>query len=293
MLEDKYGPIHIDGTPSNEPCFLLRAQDSFADATWSPVTGCTKVSAGCTNCYAERVFPRTAHGQRVPVNSSAGITDRDPDPARAGEFRQREFTDVRTHPERLDQPLHWKKPRRIFVNSMSDLFHEDVPESFISAVFMAMSRAHWHEFQILTKRAERMRVIVSKWLADGVTWREGSTGILRNVWLGVSCEDQPTADERIPLLLQTPAAVRLISYEPALSYVDFSKWLYHPIHEEQAQRGVCLSSSSERGLRNSAGWNNMAGEEARMGQMAADGSEPPVQESARGARLRGILPNQD
>src|SRR3990167_1211319 len=95
-------------------------------ATWNPVTGCTKVSPGCKNCYAERVFPRTAHGQTVMDKTKVQPPET--------YLRPRRFTDVRCHPDRLEQPLHWKKPRKVFVNSMSDLFHEDVPFEFIDKV---------------------------------------------------------------------------------------------------------------------------------------------------------------
>src|SRR5262245_60057897 len=101
----------------------------WTDATWNPVSGCSKVSQGCKNCYAERMFPRSYPG--------------------------REFTDVRTHPERLEQPLRWKTPRLIFVNSMSDLFHGAVPDDFLDQVFAVMALAPQHSFQVLTKRPER------------------------------------------------------------------------------------------------------------------------------------------
>ena len=177
----------------------------WTDATWNPVTGCTKVSQGCKNCYAERLFPRV-YGREI-IGSL--LTDE------TGISRRREFTDVRLHYARLDHPLHWKKPRRIFVNSMSDLFHEDIPRDFIDAVWSTMAEAKWHIFQILTKRPERMLAFMEDrkrkgWKADWL-----------NIWLGVSVEDQATADERIPLLLQTAAAVRFVSYEPALGPVDF------------------------------------------------------------------------
>lgn len=168
----------------------------WTDETWNPVTGCTKVSQGCKHCYAERIFARPYPG--------------------------RKFTDVRTHPERLDQPLGWLKPRRVFVNSMSDLFHEDVPDEFIDKVWGAMANAPNHTFQVLTKRPARMLawtggVDAGKWPMWLLPWP------LPNVWLGVSVEDQATADERIPLLLQTPAAVRFVSYEPALAPVNFTR----------------------------------------------------------------------
>lgn len=187
----------------------------WTDATWNPVTGCTKVSHGCKNCYAERDWNRMVH---LPA------------------YKGRAFTDVACHPERLIQPLRWKRPRRIFVNSMSDLFHESVPFEFIDQVFAAMAICPQHTFQVLTKRPERMRDYTTrlsrsaKLLDDAARTmgysfeHEGQYLVsfpLPNVWLGVSVEDQQTADERIPLLLQTPAAVRWVSAEPLLGTVDF------------------------------------------------------------------------
>lgn len=166
----------------------------WTDATWNPVTGCAKVSQGCKHCYAEREWPRMTR----LVAAYAG----------------REFTDVRCHPERLDQPLRWRKPRMIFVNSMSDLFHPDVPDDFIERVFETMAAAYHHTFQVLTKRADRM-----------YEFCRDLPFILPNVWLGVSVEDQAAADDRIPHLLRTPAAVRWISAEPLLGPVDLSLWL--------------------------------------------------------------------
>lgn len=163
----------------------------WTDATWNPVSGCTKVSQGCKNCYAERDWKRLVH---LPA------------------YQGRAFTDVACHPDRLDQPIRWKKPRRIFVNSMSDLFHPDVPFDFIERVFETMTAAHQHTFQILTKRPERMR----EFMCD-------MSVILPNVWLGVSVEDQAAADERIPLLLDTPAVVRWVSMEPLLGPVALTR----------------------------------------------------------------------
>jgi len=135
----------------------------------------------------------------------------------------------------MDAPLHWKKPRKIFVNSMSDLFHEKVTDEWIYKIFAIMRRCPHHTFQILTKRPERMRqYMISAHTGmkgvgvHAVTEAQGQIGkCCSNVWLGVSVEDQITADERIPLLLQTPAAVRWVSYEPALGPVDFT-YLNHP-----------------------------------------------------------------
>lgn len=162
----------------------------WCDATWNCVTGCTKVSQGCKHCYAERDWKRLSAN---PATSYYG----------------RAFADVRCHPERLAQPLHWKKRRRIFVNSMSDLFHESVPDAFIERVWATMTHAKQHIFQILTKRPTRMQSVV-KDLSD-INGRP-----LPNVWLGVSAENQAAADERIPLLLETPAGVRFVSIEPML-----------------------------------------------------------------------------
>lgn len=190
-----------------------RNPDGSKGRVWNPVTGCSKVSQGCKNCYAEVIAKRF--------------------------WGARAFTDVRCHEDRLEQPLHWRKPARIFVNSMSDLFHEDVPFEFIDKVFAVMALCPQHTFQILTKRPERMRDYFHKHFTRhkvGVAatavkllpiseWRCNLDVCnlkfpLPNCWLGVSVEDQKTADQRIPLLLQTPAAVRWVSYEPALGPVN-------------------------------------------------------------------------
>ncbi len=187
----------------------------WTDTVWNPVTGCTKVSPGCAHCYAEALFPR--------VYAATGRT----------------FGDVECHPDRLDKPLRWRTPRRVFVNSMSDLFHEDVPDEFIDKVFAVMHTAHEHVFQVLTKRPERMREYVKtrqgavydacRELAGmfvdqvGGMWCDNHDCCpwpLKNVWLGVSVEDQQRADERIPILLDTPAAVRFLSCEPLLGPVE-------------------------------------------------------------------------
>jgi protein gp37 len=227
----------------------------WTDKTWNPVTGCTKVSAGCKHCYAERVFPRPYGGicKCGHIEAAHDYNDMSVglgipatcfhESCSCAKFQQRQFTDVLTHADRLDQPLHWRKPQRIFVNSMSDLFHEDVPEHFIDQVFAVMALCPQHTFQILTKRPERMWEYLSDvglglrigaHLMDSARGHVGAEtatidiaheltfGGLPNVWLGVSVEDQKTADARIPKLLETPAAVRFVSYEPALGPVDFT-----------------------------------------------------------------------
>lgn len=196
----------------------------WTDATWNCVTGCDKVSPGCSYCYAETVADRFWATQYRGIP----IVDLNK-PGRVGgapnSTRPRVFTDVQCHDDRLDQPLRWKRPRRIFVNSMSDLFHEDVPDTFILTVFSIMEKCPQHTFQVLTKRAERMRDMVS-WLQRKWADEDPPTPFpLSNVWLGVSVENQHWADIRVPQLLETPAAVRFVSYEPALGAVNFLPWL--------------------------------------------------------------------
>jgi len=243
----------------------------WTEASWNPVRGCSVVSPGCTNCYAMKMAHRFS-GKGGVYEGLTKLTKGGP--VWTGK--------VSLHPELLDWPLHRRKPSRIFVNSMSDLFHEDVPDEFIDRVFAVMASAKKHTFQILTKRADRMKQYMQR-VADGAPaagkryeaalredferykheFREGyslpepptpelrfiydsatrqearpttpdgttlSCGFsggeyhwrpwpLSNVWLGVSVEDQARADERIPLLLQTPAAVRWISAEPLIGPV--------------------------------------------------------------------------
>jgi len=227
----------------------------WTDKVWNPVTGCTKVSAGCKNCWAERVFPRIYGRDRVPVNDAACITNRDPDPANNEHFRSRRFTDVRCHPERLEQPLHWRKPCRIFVNSMSDLFHESVHRDFILRVWHVMQRCPNHTFQILTKRPWRMKQLIQEWLPAALPlayFHDIQESPPPNVWLGVSVENQKTADERIPLLLQTPASVRFVSVEPLLGPVDFTdklgQWADCPEHgriRRVDEDGCCLGCGAD------------------------------------------------
>lgn len=191
----------------------------WTDKTWNPTRGCARKSPGCKNCYAERVAMRFS-GPGQPYEGLVKMTSQGP-----------KWTGiVREVPEMLDAPLQWKKPRRIFVDSMSDLFEETVSEQFIDQVFAVMAVAHHHTFQVLTKRPERAREYLSDRMRlekiyqmfHSVTGgpREAQGWPLPNVWLGVSVESQEYADERIPLLLQTPAAVRFISAEPLLGPID-------------------------------------------------------------------------
>lgn len=174
----------------------------WTEATWNCLIGCTRVSAGCQACYAERLVHRGLSPQHRGLTRIVNGT-----PHWTGAVRLVESA--------LDLPLRWRKPRRIFVNSLSDLFHEAVPDEWIDRIFRTMLSAPQHVYQVLTKRPARML----EYLKDqGLGWPWPF------VWLGVSVEDQTTADERIPVLLQTPAAVRWVSYEPALGPVTF-----HPL----------------------------------------------------------------
>ena len=197
---------------------------SWADATWNPIVGCDKVSRGCDHCYAIR----TAH--RMTANPNPAVSQ-----AYAGTEAGGEWTGkVNLLTDRLDQPLRWRKPRRIFVNAQSDLFHKDVPDDFIARVFAVMALAPQHTFQVLTKRHGRMRSLLRSSdfrsaVEDAIKGMVSAhqpkhvwyaAWPLPNVWVGVSVEDQATADLRIPALLDTPAAVRFLSCEPLLGPVD-------------------------------------------------------------------------
>lgn len=177
----------------------------WTDATWNPVRGCVKVSPGCAHCYAE-TFAERFRG--VPGHPYA------------------QGFDLRLVPTKLGEPQRWKQPKRIFVNSMSDLFQDGVPDDYIAEVWKTMATIRRHTYQVLTKRAERMQGLLPRLVA--------TFGLLPNVWLGVSVENQPFADERIPPLLATPAAVRFISAEPLLGPITVRCWLKRPYQIDHA-----------------------------------------------------------
>lgn len=194
---------------------------AWSDATWNPITGCTKVSSGCKHCYAEREWRRLAAAPHTV-------------------YTGRPFTSVRVHPERFGQPLRWRRPRRIFVNSMSDLFHEAVSDGFIDQVLAVMLLAPHHTFQVLTKRPQRTRAyfagadLYARVLAaanvlradhprlrlDCIGIDDPASPMARHIWWGVSVEDQKAADQRIPLLLEVPVANHWISAEPLLERIE-------------------------------------------------------------------------
>jgi len=188
----------------------VKTKIEWTDVVWNPVTGCTPVSTGCDHCYAARLARRLA--------------------GRAGYDRKNPFA-VTCRPARLAAPFRWPKPKKVFVCSMGDLFHEDVPDSFIEAVLAVISLAGEHTFLLLTKRPVRMATWFRIRRADrrrrlqdrhnrAINGAGGNRWPLPNLWLGVSIENQETADERIPLLLQCPAAIRFVSAEPLLGPVD-------------------------------------------------------------------------
>ena len=176
----------------------------WTDSTWPVITGCTHISEGCDHCYAAKL----TSGRLRHLPEYAGLADK-------GRFNGT----VRCLPDRLDWPLHWRKPRRVFVSDMADLFHDEVPTTFIAAVFDVMRQTPQHTYQILTKRHARMRSL-SRTAAFGEGWP------LPNVWLGVSAEDQHWADIRIPALIETRAAVRFVSAEPLLGPISLDRYLW-------------------------------------------------------------------
>lgn len=242
----------------------------WTDATWNPTRGCSIVSRGCQNCYAMRV----AHRHSGPGRPYEGLTRMSArGPVWTGE--------VRLVPELLDQPLRWRKSKLIFVDSMSDLFHKSVPDEFIERAFAVMALSTQHIFQLLTKREERLLRFMTHQGRVLAECREARVGRLaeaiarergenvdhpywdafwewppRNVWLGVSVEDQETADKRIPLLLQTPAAVRWLSCEPLIGPVNLDRWIGRDAwldgcvrcgqwDRDEAGQLMCVCSSAE------------------------------------------------
>jgi len=294
----------------------------WTDATWNPTVGCSIVSSGCTNCYAMKMAARIER-MNPGARPYAGLTQ----PSKAGPV----WTGlVRWSRPVVDQPLHWKRPRRIFVNSMSDLFHEDVPDEVIDDIFAIMALAPRHTFQILTKRAERMRDwFAERWqpapaqryaigegpaievpaetegedrhdhvLAAASTigqehglietqidahWDDKGNPValdfawpLPNVWLGVSAERQQEAEERIPLLLDTPAAVRFVSAEPLLGPLALDQLAYGP-GNINALEGYADGTQGRGGARTRIDWVIAGGE-------SGPGARPAHPDWMRGLR---------
>jgi protein gp37 len=204
----------------------------WATKVWNPVVGCSVISPGCTNCYAQRMAGRL---ERMGSPIYKGLTQK----TKAGDVWTGRVE--ASNWGKMIEPLRWKKPERIFVNSMSDLFHENLADEVIDQVFAVMALCPQHTFMVLTKRADRMRayfaghnLAVRVWLqmcniADNRPQFQGCqqpAWPLPNVWLGISAEDQERADLRIPDLLATTAAVRFVSAEPLLGSIDFRPFLW-------------------------------------------------------------------
>ena len=192
----------------------------WTDQVWNPVRGCSRVSPGCINCYAERFAARFCK----PGMPFHGVVNPTPSGGRW-------VGDVNLIYDKLDEPRNWKTPRRVFVNSMSDLFHERVPDGFIGEVFSVMAVSQQHTFQVLTKRAHRMEQWFGTWPAEEVMSYADDIGVgwpLPNVWLGVSVENQDYASERCFSLIESPAAVKFISAEPLIEDIDLT-WVEDPI----------------------------------------------------------------
>ena len=225
---------------------MSKSDISWCTDSWSPVRGCTPASEGCTNCWAVRTVWRLSYNP-IMNNRCVGLVEAN-DSGEAEDSRPRWTGQVRTYPDALAKPLRWRKSRKVFVVPQGDLFHEAVPDHFIAAVFGIMAACPQHIFQVLTKRARRMR----EWFAWASTIHlghapeSGPTPVfqgwaleqmsgtrpigssqpwpLPNVWLGITAENQARAYERIPDLLACPAAVRWVSIEPMLGPVDLRRW---------------------------------------------------------------------
>lgn len=249
----------------------------WTDATWNPMTGCTKLSAGCDNCYAYTVAQtktREAYLRREPVKPTAKN--------RADPFAPRFWED------RLEVPLRWREPRRIFVNSMSDVFHAHFTFEMIARVFDTMGKAHWHQFQVLTKRPDR-----ALRYADRLSWAP-------NIWIGTSIESMDVAHRADNLRAITPAAVRFISAEPllgSLHELDLSG-IHWVIGGGESGRGHrSCEESWATGLRDRCGesgvaffWKQWGGHTPKAGGRLLDGREHNAYPVALTQRQPGIVP---
>lgn len=248
----------------------------WTDATWNPITGCSVVSPGCTNCYAMRLA-----GTRLRAHPSRrGLVDH----TKAGPVWNGA---VRFNEQWLDQPLRWRRPRRVFVCAHSDLFHDNVPEHWIDRVFAVMASAPQHTFQVLTKRPDRMETyFADRGAADRISYQGQANAYgtstfaappYPNVWLGVSIEDQARLG-RLPHLLRTPAAVRFVSFEPLLGPIDLNPRFWPaPLHwaivgGESGPGARDMAADWARDLRDQLG---AAGVAFFMKQMARKAPIPP------------------
>ncbi len=238
----------------------MTSKIEWTESTWNPVTGCSHAgSRGCDNCYAARLAAtRLKHNPRYEgliIEERRQVLGLD---RIRYECRYGWTGEVRCHEDLLDAPLHWRKPRKVFVCSMSDLFHEDVPDNFINEVFAKMGMCRHHTFQVLTKRVGRMKaylehtahgsrlfrlidqreseapVYIQRAISAGGSWLIDWP--FKNVWLGVSVSTQAEADEKIPILLSIPAAVRFVSIEPMLEEITVQRYRYLTYRELDLQK---------------------------------------------------------
>lgn len=261
-----------------------RSGIEWTQASWNVVTGCTKISPGCKHCYAEREW------KRLSANPSAKA------------YYGRHFTDVGFHPERLDQPLRWRRPRMIFVNSMSDLFHESLPDEVIEQTFAVMALALvlglGHRFQVLTKRPQRAMRLLNRPAMPAIltcAMRELRPGLpgensaptwpLPNVWLGVSIEDQHAANARVMLLLQTLAALRWVSVEPMLGPVDLQCIRDSVLDERE---GIAYYDAL-RGVAHDPNGKRWAGEGPKLDWVVAGGESGAKARETSIASMRAIV----
>jgi len=268
---------------------------AWTEKSWNPIRGCSKVSSGCTHCYAETMAARFSG----PGLAYEGLT-----------HNGRWNGEVRLVHEHLEDPLRWCRPQRIFVNSMSDLFHENLPDETILHIFDVIFRAsqlRGHTFQILTKRVARMQDFLSRLrvdLDDGgrifLAGGSGEPGIplglhLLSLWVGISVEDQASADERIPLLVNTPAAVRWLSMEPLLGPVDLTRFDHFPewvvVAGESGQHARPMDPGWARSLRDQCELVNIPFFFKQWGEWfaSADGTYQRIGKHEAGRLLDGIL----
>lgn len=233
-----------------------KSKIEWTERTYNFLSGCNKVSPGCLYCYAERLFPRVYPGRR--------------------------FIDLEVHEKRLLQPMSVKKASMFFVNSMSDTFHSDVPFEILDKAFAVMALSGRHKFQVLTKRHKRMQAYIGRLAKSiaplekaardmGYTFNHEGISFLKwpipNIWLGVSVENQRTANERVPVLLKTDAAIRFVSYEPALEYVDFHHLNFDREVEVDALNGTHGVIRPHGGKNNKIDWLIMGGESGSKARM--------------------------
>ena len=202
---------------------------AWTEKSWNPVVGCTKVSAGCVNCYAHREHNRIHQLWKDGRRPSAP------------QQYHRPFNEIQLMPQRLEDPKRWRKPTMIFVNSWSDLFHEAVPQEFIEQVLDVIAACPRHTFQVLTKRPERLYVAMSQWLERNE--------VPKNLWLGVTAENQEQAEKRIPVLLSVPAQIHWVSAEPLLGPMQIRKWLQPSIERGSSLNWCVTGAESGTGRR--------------------------------------------